>query len=181
MTLKEKITKGEVIENLTLNEDLILHHFANDFCIDFKIIIRNSNFKSIKGECIEFYEKIEFDNCKFESISFNGIVINKGFLLKNCEVSSFVDLSCSRFEPSEENFKFENNKFKNVVTFEDCDFKSAVKIIDNDFEKGTDLNTIKQLGCYYPKENSIIENNKGNLELTETEEEKLWKEIRNKK
>ncbi len=172
----DKLKENIILENIEISEPLDIHSLTGNSSVDFNIIIKNSVLKSIKGEYLDYNKKVEFDNCKIESISFQGITVNNTFSIKNCEILTFVDFACSVFEPNEEYFIFENNIFNNVITFEDCDFRSPIKMINNNFIKGSDLNTVKDLGCYYP-ENSIIENNKGNLELTVKEEKKLWDEI----
>lgn len=175
--MKNKLIKGEIIDNIDFKEPLDFHDLAIDGKITSEIKIVNSRLKQVKGECLEFNSNLSFENCEIESISFHGIIINELFTLKNCIISNFMDLSGSRFEPNENHFIIANNNFNNVVTFEDCNFKSAVEIVGNNFNKGTDLNTVKQLGCYYPVKDSIINNNKGNLKLTEKEESVLWNNI----
>lgn len=172
------IHKGMTIENENFEFDIVLY----ELCFEMKSVkpvrFKNCNINIFDCACFEFQDILEFDHCTFLGLAMHGTTIHNGLKIKNCNVKSYFDLSCSIIWSGNNCIDFTENVFEDLLTFEDTNFHDPLTFKNNQFFVGCDLQTEKQLRCDYPNSSLIIEN-EGNLKISELEQDKHWMRIRN--
>lgn len=179
---KEELTKainqGSIIENKKFEFDIVLYELGFDMKLDKPLVFKNCEINLFDCSCFEIQDYLEFDHCALEEVSMHGTTIENGLTFKNCTIKSYFDLSCSIIWSGVNRIEFRENVFEDLLTFEDTHFHDSLTFKQNQLIVGCDLETEKQLRCDYP-DSSIIIDNEGNLKISDLEQDKHWKRIRN--
>jgi hypothetical protein len=175
-----KLKSGITLDNIIFKDKLSLHSINNkESAFEKPIIIKNSDLGLLEMAYLHFNEKIELINCKIKGLHFQSIFANNGLIIKDCTITDSVDMSHSIIQKGNNEILISNNIFKEIVSFSDTDFNDKLIFSGNTFNIGCDINTEKQLCCYY-SEDSIINNNVGSLNISEKEEQKQYLKLREK-
>jgi uncharacterized protein YrzB (UPF0473 family) len=173
-----RIKIGKELHELKISGELALHHLMSDESkIEYPLVIRNCDIEILEASVITFTQKIVLDNCNIKGLRLHGMCALNGITIKDCSIQGSSDISCCIINSKDGDIIIEGNQFGDIATFEDTNFKTTLIFRNNEFEIGTDLQTVKQLQCSYP-ENSDISGNTGVLNMSPEKEEDCWKRIR---
>lgn len=109
------------------------------------ILIDNCIIDIFDGTVTEFQRPVVFRNTRFKDCKFLYSYFLEGLLIKNYTFDSYLDLQAGGHNKIGHPIIIENNTFIRFVSFLDCWYKGEVSICNNNFIKGTNIESKKQM------------------------------------
>lgn len=137
------IVENGIWEKEVIIENCIVEYFSGSVtCFDRPVKLINSHFK----------------NCQFTFTHFWG-----GLTIDNCTFDNYLDFQAGGHNKPENLIRITNTNFEDFVNFCDCWYKGSVKIENNNFQKGTNIESNKKFITFdFPP---TIEKNIGNTKI----------------
>ena len=165
--IKNNIIKGLPIEDARLENPLSFSElFVDGFC-DKPIVLNNCEFYDLDLSMIQYKYPVVLSKTIFHKVSFYGSYFLKGIIIKDCNFNSLVDLMHGGHNSEESKFSLINNTFEDFVDFEDSWFQGPIELVQNRFNKGTNLLLDGQLGVTFDNP-PFLKDNKGGLSVDYT-------------
>ncbi|WP_375560061.1 hypothetical protein ACE193_20435 [Bernardetia sp. OM2101] len=136
----------------------------NFFDFDTELVFENCEIKLFNAVCICLEKSITFINCRIDELYCHATYFCGGFSMTNTIISKHSTFDCGGHNIAPNEFIIDNCVFNGYCDFFDVYFDGKVKITDNFFNRGTNLE-MYLASPYGIKEGMplILENNKGNL------------------
>jgi hypothetical protein len=160
----ELVKANEPIKNVFVSGKL---NFTGIDNFDKAIVIENCIVEYLEGISSQYLRQVKLINSEFELCDFTFTYFIGGLEIENCCFKNYLDFQAGGHNRGNNSFSIRNSTFKKFVNFFDCWFESEVIIVNNDFQKGTNLlgkhtsNSIKTVFDIVP----LIENNIGKLDI----------------
>jgi hypothetical protein len=109
------------------------------------IVIDNCIIDILNCTSTEFQRPVILTNTHFKDCKFLYSYFLEGLVLKNCRFDSYLDFQAGGHNNVEHSIIIENNTFLHFVSFWDCWYKGKVSVCNNNFVKGTNIESRKQM------------------------------------
>lgn len=109
-----------------------------------EIIIQNCIVERFEGNCTTFEKLIKFINTHFKDCRFIFSFFLQGFTIEHCVFDKYLDFQAGGHNQIGNPINIKNNSFLGFVNFCDCWYKSEVYIENNNFHKGTNIQSNEQ-------------------------------------
>ena len=169
---EQKLIDCVIIEKLDLRELID----KNNDDLTYSLILENSEFEEIYATMLNFNYKFTLKDCIVDKFDVYATFFNNGFEITNNIFNKHVPFCDATHGLSGGQMNLSGNIFNNFVDFHDASFKSKIEIRNNNFIQGTNLLSQMHLAPEFTLD-SLIEENEGNLKVTEDETENIWKNI----
>jgi len=136
---------------------------------------RSSRMKIILGNCVvdcfsgsetQFEKPVKLINSHFRNCQFVFSYFIGGLRIENCTFDSYLDFRSGGQNKPESEIVIQNSEFHGFVNFSDCWYQGPVSIIGNRFNRGTNIQSKKQLISF-----DFAPTIRGNFGLTNIESE----------
>ena len=112
---------------------------------DKDILIDNCIIDSFDGTVTQFEKPVVFRTSHFKDCKFLYSYFFDGIIIKDCTFDSYLDFQAGGHNKIGHPIIIENNTFLSFVSFWDCWYKGEVSICNNNFIKGTNIDSKKQM------------------------------------
>ncbi len=109
------------------------------------IVIDNCIIDNFEGTITRFQKPICFQKSHFKDCKFLFSYFLEGLLIKDCTFDSYLDFQAGGHNKTGHPIIIENNTFLSFVSFWDCCYNGEVLICNNNFIKGTNIDSKKQM------------------------------------
>jgi hypothetical protein len=110
-----------------------------------EIIISDCIIEYFEGSVTSFIKPVKFINTHFKDCRFTFSFFLKGLLIDTCTFEGNLDFQSGGHSEKGYPIIIKNNRFSGFVNFFDCWYKSEVFITNNNFLKGTNIQSTNQL------------------------------------
>lgn len=145
MRPKHSITAAKAINLLRDGVLLLDSYISGELKIetgetwDKTVILENCVLENFSGAVTQFNQPVRLINCHFKKCQFAFTYFLSGLVIDNCLFDNYLDLQAGGHNKAGKSIIIKNNYFAGFVNFFDCWYESEVIIIENHFQKGTNL------------------------------------------
>jgi len=163
------LNAGQPLSNFYISGELVIEITGT---WDKEIVIENCVVEYFSGSVTEFEKSVRLINSQFKKCQFLYTYFIGGLTIENCIFDSYLDFQAGGHNKPENKISISNNNFADFVNFFDCWYTGQISLTNNNFYKGTNVESKKQLITFDFQ--PTIENNTGKInvesELAETGE-----------
>ena len=109
-----------------------------------EVVIQNCIIDCFEGNVTTFEKPVKFINTHFKDCSFIFSFFLQGFTIENCVFDKYLDFQAGGHNEIGHPIIIKNNSFLDFVNFFDCWYKGEVYIENNNFQKGTNIQSLEQ-------------------------------------
>ena len=110
-----------------------------------EVIIDNCIIEKFDGSVTQFDKPVKFTNSHFKDCAFVFSYFIQGLFIDNCTFGKYLDFQAGGHNQSGHAVIIQNSTFLSFVNFFDCWFNGQVLICNNKFDKGTNIESLRQL------------------------------------
>ncbi len=142
---KHNVTVERAIDLLKGGQPLLNLYIDGEITIESnetwskEIVIDNCIVDYFSGSMTQFDKPLKFTNAHFNKCQFVSTCFLSGLTIENCTFASHLDFQAGGHNKTGKPVSLINNDFADFVNFFDCWYESEVTIINNRFQKGTNL------------------------------------------
>ena len=110
-----------------------------------EVVIDNCIVENFEGSVTQFDKPVKFTNSHFKNCTFVFSYFKQGLLIDNCTFDKYLDFQAGGHNKIGYPVIIRNNKFIDFVNFFDCWYNGEVFVCNNEFGKGTNIESQQQL------------------------------------
>jgi len=153
-TAGDLLSQGLPLVNLFIQGDFKI---IRDTAYQKEIVINNCIVENFDGSSTQFEIPIKLTNTHFIDCHFEFSYFSKGLLIENCVFEKYLDFQAGGHNQIGYPIAISNNTFLDFVNFFDCWYNGEVFVTNNNFSKGTNIESKNQY-ITFGKVPSIINN-----------------------
>ncbi|MET4084232.1 hypothetical protein ABIB40_004206 [Pedobacter sp. UYP30] len=135
------LKKGKPLKDCSVKGILNLY---SDGLWEEEVMIQNCFIEDFNTMTVRFNKQITIKDCHIKSASFNWAHFVGGLTIQNCLFDNYLDFEGGGHNNPGNLYLIEKNEFKDFVNFNDCWFTGDVAILNNNFNKGTNISSDEQ-------------------------------------